>query len=452
LSDEEYGAATKNAETSPSKVANFRMGGVTRALLVVFCLLSAGISGKQTLWYLSHDPAFSDFRIFMTGVEMVRSGEGRDLYQFDAQERAQTRLYPATKIAGLLPFNHLAFELLYYWPVSRLAYRAAVIAWALINVGLVFLIGWLLTPYTRALREATGVAIALLLFAFYPVVFVLGEGQDSLIFLLLVVVSLRAMDAKRASLAGFVLALACFKLHLACSIAFFVFCLKGKWRALAGFAVGAITVFGVSMAMVGPSLMSDYLAMLRVQEGRTPWGFTPQYMPNLRGLLQWWLAPRVDMGTILPIIFVASVIVAGVAGWIVLRTRGEGEWSLIYSIAILTTVLISYHLHMQDLSIATLPMLVLLDRFIGGRIAGEWNKARDGSGRLTVPIVLSGVWGATLFTAVVCLYLFRVVAVVSPALLIHGCVLSLPVLLLWMVGLRTFSCGWIEAAHLQSFA
>ncbi len=428
------------------------MGGVTRALLVIFCILSAGISGKQMLWYLSHGPAFSDFRIFMTGVEMVRSGEGQDLYNFGAQERAQTRLYPSTKFAGLLPFNHLAFELLYYWPVSRLPYRAALIAWALINVGFVFLIGWLLRPYTRALREVTGVPVALFLFAFYPVVFVLGEGQDSLLFLLLVVVSLRAMEANRASLAGFVLALACFKLHLAFSIAFFVLCLKGKWRALAGFAGGAIAVLGVSMAMAGPGLMSDYMAMLREQESRTPWGFRPQYMPNFRGLLQWWLAPRLDMGVILPIILAASVVVAGVGGWILLRTRHQGDWSLVYSIAILTTVLISYHLHMQDLSIATLPMLVLLDRFIGERIAGGWSAGRDGSGRLTAPIVLSRVWGAALLVAVGGLYLFRFVAVVFPPLLIHGCVLSLPVVLLWMVGLRTLSCGRIEAARFQSSA
>jgi hypothetical protein len=155
------------------------------------------------------------------------------------------------------------------------------------------------------------------------------------------------------------------------------------------------------------------------------------------------------MGMILPIILGASVIVAGVGGWILLRTRGQADWSLAYSIAISTTVLISYHLHMQDLSIATLPMLVLLDRFIGERITGEGNAGRDGNSRLAAPILLSRVWGATLLVAVVCLYLFRVVAVASPALLIHGCVLSLPVVLLWMVGLRTFSCGRIEAARCQ---
>src|SRR5271163_2806596 len=161
-----------------------RLRAVPRWGLVVFCLISIGVSGRQMLWYFSHGPAVTDLRIFMTGIDIVGSGQGAQLYHFDAQAKTQFQLYPETQTSGLLPFNHPAYELLLYWPVSRLSYQMALLVWALASVGLVFLIARLLRPYTRTLTEVTGIPLALYLLAFYPVMYVLGEGQDSLIFLL----------------------------------------------------------------------------------------------------------------------------------------------------------------------------------------------------------------------------------------------------------------------------
>ena len=411
-------------------VAASRLRPISRLAIFAFCVVSVVVSSRQALWYLSHDPAVSDFRIFMTGVDMVRSGQGRNLYSFEAQQRAQEHLYPSTRVSGLLPFNHLAFELLYYWPVSWLPYRAAIVAWAFVNVVFVLLIGWLLAPYTQALRHVTGVPIALLLLAFFPVIYALGEGQDSLLFFLLLVLSLRSMDAGFPALAGFVLALACFKFHLALLIAFFVVVLAGKWRGLAGLAAGGVLVGGISLVMVGPGLVPSYLAMLRDQGVRLPWGFISWYMPNLRGFLQWGLGSWLDVGLILPIIFVASAVVGVVASWLVLRGHAHQDLSMTYSLAILTTILIGYHLHMQDLAMAALPMLVLLDRTIRERTQTERGSA--------IALHLSPAWTAALILAVASLYFFRIAAEAFPMLLTRGCLLAVPVLLLWIVSLRVY--------------
>jgi len=417
----------------PEILSTRRRHRATTWALAIFCLVSIVISGRQTFWYLSHGPTVSDFRIFMTGIDMVRSGEGHNLYQFEAQKRAQARLYPETSISGLLPFNHLAFELLYYWPVSWLTYRAAIVAWASINLGIVFLIAWLMRPYTWAFSQRTGIPIAFFLLAFYPVMFTLGEGQDSLIFLFLLVLSLRAMDANRPSVAGFVLALAFFKLHLALALAFFVFFLRGKWRGLAGFAAGCALVVGISAAMVGPRMIPDYLSMLQKQAEVTPWGFIPWYMPNLRGILQWELGAWIDIGTIIPIIFMFSVAIAVVGGWIILRMKGREEQSLVFSAAILTTILISYHFHMQDLSIAALPMLVLLNRCTGP--SGDEQSATSRMPEAE----FSPLWSAAGSASVTVLYLFRPVSEACPWLIFHGCLLCVPLLFLWLVSLRLAS-------------
>lgn len=424
----------------PATSSIHRLRPIPRWALIIVCLISIGVSGRQALWYLSHGPSFADLRIFMTGVEMVRSGQRHELYQFDAQQRAQVRLYPETRTGGLLPFNHPAFELLFYWPVSGLSYRMAFLAWALANIGLVFLIAWLLAPIVPTLSQVTGIPLALYLFAFYPVIFACGEGQDSLIFLLLLVLSMRAMKGGLKLLAGFLLALACFKFHLVLVIAFFVLGLRGKWRGLAGFVTGGAVAGGISLAIVGPAMLHDYPAMLRSQSVMTPWGFIPWFMPNLRGILQWALAPWLDIGAILPFIFMSSAIVGVAATWLVLRDRTKQDESLIYSVAILTAVLISYHLHMQDLTMAVLPMLVLAER--GLREWSESGTAVHEAGDAQPSIG----WTVALAVTIGALYFFRIAGETFPILVLRGCLMAVPILALWVIALRY----WCVASTAQA--
>lgn len=399
-----------------------RLGSIPRLALMVFCLLSIGISARQTLWYFSLSPSYSDFRIFMTGVALVDAGHGHELYQFRAQRIAQEAMYPDTRHNGLLPFNHLAFELLLYWPVALLPYHVAIAAWALLNLLLVFVIGWLLDPYTQAIKHATGIPIAMFLLAFYPVIYVFAEGQDSLIFLLLVVLSLRAMDADRPFVAGLLLAAGCFKLHLALLMGFFVLLLGRKWKGVAGFATGGALATAISFLMVGRTLFTDYPAMLRQQEVMTPWGFIPWFMPNLRGVLRWTLGRWLDPGQILPFVFMASVIVGVVATWLVIRARVPKDSGLLYSISALTTILISYHLHVQDLALAALPMLLVVDWAMRHPISNRF---------LTAWIVLLSI-------SVGGLYLYRLAAEPFFILLFRSCYLVIPVFLLWIVAFRAF--------------
>jgi hypothetical protein len=94
-----------------------------------------------------------------------------------------------------------------------------------------------------------------------------------------------------------------------------------------------------------------------------------------------------------------------------------------YTVAILTTILISYHLHMQDLSMALLPMVVLTDRAI--RI---WQK------RQAMEALLA--WTAVLAVTIAVLYLYRIAAEPFPILEMRGCLLAVPIMVLWVVALR----------------
>jgi hypothetical protein len=405
------------AVNSPSAL---RLSWAWRFLLLAILFLSAIASSRQVIYYWTHGPVVSDLRIFRTGWEMLRSGQGHRLYRFDAQEKTQIRLYPEVRSAGAIPFNHLAYELLFYWPFLELPDRAALIAWAWLNVILVFAIARLMSAHTQAIRDATGIPVAAYLLAFYPLLYVLGQGQDSLVFLFLVVLSWRCSEKNFWFLGGFVLALALFKFHLALAIAFFVLLLRRQWRAVGGFAAGGILVMGISRLMAGPNFPADYISMLRNQETITPWGFVPWFMPNLRGLLQWFFARWLDIGTILPIILLASLVVGALTTWILFRSRSPQE-ALVYSAAISSTILLSYHLHMQDLSLALLPMLLLLDHGLRHKLPH--------AATISVMAAAAG------------LYLYRIAALIAPILLIRGCVLALPIILLWLAGMSAVAIG-----------
>jgi len=382
-----------------------------RIALMCVLLVCLALNVRQVLLYFSLGPMASDFRIFMTGANMLRDGQGKELYNFAAQQAVQTRLYPETRGSGLLPFNHLPYELSLYLPFSYLPYPMALVAWQVLNVAVVLAISRLLRPYTAALRQASGVPVALWLFAFYPVTYVLAEGQDSLLFLLLLVVSLRCLDANRAFMAGFFLALACFKFHLALAIAGFAFVLTRRWLASAGFCAGAFLVFIISAAMTSFDFARGYSAMLRQQEMMTPWGFIPRFMPNLRGLMQWSLSRKFDVGIIFIIVVAVSVLLSLGTAWLVLRTS-ELRTELAYSLATLTTVLVSYHFHLQDLAIASLPMMLLLNFMC-------WK---------TFP----SFWKAPLTIGLVLLFCFPLLTLLFPVLFITGCLLTVPLLLLWI--------------------
>lgn len=400
-----------------------RLGPIPRLGILLFCLISFALSARQTLWNMSHNPVYSDFRIFLTGIAVVKSGHAHELYRFPVQQAIQQQLFPGTRLAGMLPFNHLAFELLFYWPLFGLPYQVGIAVWALINLIVVLCIAWLLRPYTKAITDLTAIPIAVFLLAFYPIIYVLGEAQDSLIFLLLIVASLRAMDRGRIFLAGMLLAFGGFKLHLALLMAFFVLLLPRKWKGVAGFGAGSIITVGISFLMVGPNLVVDYLSMLRKQETMTPWGFNAFFMPNLRGLSRWLFTRWLDPGQLLLVVFMASVIVIVIASWLVVRARIPRNPALLYAVAVLTTILISYHLHVQDLSMAILPMLLVVD----------WALRHPITTDRYLP-----AWTTALSLAIAALYLYRIAVEPFVILLVRSCCLALPVLLLWIVGFRAF--------------
>ena len=383
------------------------------AVILVF-LIGTFVGARSVWWFWSQGPSATDLRIFLSPIELIRTGQGSGIYKFAVEEAAHNRLFPEAEKTGYLSYNHLAYELLMYWPLSRLPYRTALMVWGAVNFGLVFLIAWLLTPFTKALRQFSRIPIFIWMLAFFPLLYTLGEGQDSVVTLLIVVCSLRLMKDEKEVLSGATLGLALFKIHLALGLAFFVLFLPRRWKGLAGFSVSTASVTGISMAMAGPNFVSDYLRVIREQQTRTPWGFIPRFMPNFRGFVDWTLNRWLDVNSILLTILLVSLVTMGVT-WVLLRLPRKTTAAALYAGTIPAVLLVSYHMHLQDLTLALLPMLLLLDCCVRGELRSGW------------------AW--ILLMASAGFYIFGAASLLTSYLLLHGALLAVPLSLLWLAAM-----------------
>jgi len=401
---------------------------VTLALAGLF-LICIAINAQDVVGMVRMGPGSHDFRIFRVADTILAEGDGHHLYDYDTQAETQDAVFPELRNAGLLVFNHPAYEALLYLPLLRLPYSVAYGIWSFINVAVIIVTSRVLEPALPLLSESR-IPLWLWFFAFYPVAIALGNGQDSLLLALAIVLAYRATLSGKQFLAGLILSLAIFKFHIVLLIAFLVLVPQRRWRSLAGLSLGASLLGLVSLAMVGLDGARDYIEMLRTQQQVTPWGFRATLMPNLRGTI-FTAFNGLEQPVLIVITILLSVILM-VATFLMLarwskRAADRPRWDLTFSLAIIAALLCSYHLHISDLSLLVIPMLLFLNRLLGDA------EALNASGTSASKLVVALAGFGTCFV-----YLFRpVVFAINDRLLWKEHWLSLGVIALW-TGLMVF--------------
>jgi hypothetical protein len=153
---------------------------------------------------------------------------------------------------------------------------------------------------------------------------------------------------------------------LAVPIAIFIARRRG-WRFCAGFLAGAAGVVAVSLALVGRAGVASLLHLLSAGTlsgsqdalAQASMAIYPLAMPNLFGLFY-------ASGTrhLSPHLAFAAVLVCSAALflWCVYRVRREPEDTVAFAIAILCSVLVSYHLYLHDATLLLLPIALLAHR------------------------------------------------------------------------------------------
>ncbi len=311
---------------------------------------------------------YSDFASFYGAGRILRGGLHDKIYDYQTQWDMQRSFAPKVVIRhGPLLYNHAAFEAWLFWFFGGLPYPVAFVLWNVVNLGMLAGIAWLMRTYVPG-----GFAFVLLLgLAFFPVLLVFVQGQDSMLLLLLLVLAFRALKLRREFAAGIFLGLALFKPHLVLPLAL-IFLFRAQIRVLAGLAISAIAVFIASVAAVGWHDTLNYPRYVwKLSQQHAIGAITPVNMPNVRGLLDS-LFPRHHM--VVPIVNVAvALCLSYLAARVWNRLSDNSKIpdavaiDLGYSFAVIVTVLVSYHLYAYDATLALLPIIVFSGLVLAGR-------------------------------------------------------------------------------------
>lgn len=211
----------------------------TLFLLTVGVLLFIGylLVGKEL-------NGIDDFRsAYIIGMK-VRTGNVFDLYDVSS--------YPVAS-----PFIRAAWESLLFFPFAFFSYPTAFKLWTAFSMILFGISGWLMKDEIRAVMVMESQLLRrIMLFALLiPMGETLAFGQDSALFLLLIILALRSTRDGRDFDAGIWLGFASIDLHLLLPL-FMLVVLRRRWRIVQSIILTGTFLFLVSTGVAGPNWIS----------------------------------------------------------------------------------------------------------------------------------------------------------------------------------------------------
>lgn len=302
-----------------------------------------------------------DIVAFYTAGKLLMEDHSERLYDVEAVagEEAAVLGRPAGYHGGL-PFLNPPFVAGLFYPLALLPYGVAQAVWLGLSVAALAASLALLWPELRRLDRKWAVVFVLAALASAPVFWSLFYGQLSTLVLLSWVASYRLLKAGREGAAGLALAACLIKPPLAVVPALFLLA-TGRWRAFVAFATGGALLGVASLALVGPeTALVDYpRLMVESMAWRSEYGIDRPHMFGWNGVLSLLLggqAPALERA----LAAAASVATLAAAVYVWRRLKGEKNDARLALAVASATVLLSPHMHLQDLQIMILPAALLV--------------------------------------------------------------------------------------------
>lgn len=319
------------------------------ALLVLqICTLLSGIPIARR--------RYIDFRTSYTAGYMLRTGHAADLYNYPVEQRFQSILVSPEPRA--LPLMTPPFTVLPFAALSLLSFWSAYFTFAGLNIALLLASYAFLKPFLPALSARWKPAPLLLFVSFLPAAIALIMGQLSFVLLFVYSACFVALRRRHDLLAGLILSLALTKFQIALPVAV-LFLLWRQWRVIGGFLIGGGLLAGLSLLIVPWGAFIPYLGSLfsmthsvtAEQATQVHFGIIPNLMPNLYGPI-FLLTHGASWSRILIVVLSLALL-----AWTALQRPS-------LPLALVTAMLVSYHLLFYDLTLLLLPLALLADHLL----------------------------------------------------------------------------------------
>ena len=290
------------------------------ALTLIYAVIRLSVSGSA----LVH--GWNDFAPLRAGAELVGTP---GLYSFAANQRAEQAASGAImKITYFRPPFYAAL----LRPLAWLPYPVAYWIFQLATIGS---LAWFLRRWFA--RPLHVVALAGI-----PLVEAFVNGQDVAFVVALAAVSLLLARRGEDVTSGLILSLCTIKFHLFLLVPVAILA-RRRWGVLAGAACGVAGLAAISFLAQGWAWPIDYWRILHRRDMH-PEAFLSI---SVRGMIG-------DRPIALAI---ACVVLLAVFLWIAAR---EANYELLFGIAVLTSLLIGYHVYMSDALLLLIPLGTLL--------------------------------------------------------------------------------------------
>ena len=300
---------------------------------------------------------YQDFTSFYTAGKILSRGQGVRLYDASLQYRTQAEFAPEVTRKGLVRYIHIPAEAAIFVALTKLPFFSAYLLWDLVN--LLALAGALVIarPKPSAFRSLPLGLWVLLGFAFFPAFIALLEGQDVLLLLLLCTLTYSALRKNATFAAGCWLGLGLFRFTLVVPLVL-VLARRSSLKLIGGFVASAALLASASAAVAGWRQTLLYpVNALRVE--RTSVGPTvPADMPNLRGLIETTFSAAGSRAIALTIAALSLALLWHCFTRMRMDATGS-RFDLSFSLAIIASVLSSYHAYVYDLSVLLIPALLI---------------------------------------------------------------------------------------------
>lgn len=321
------------------KFQPFVVAGCVYLLFIQVVFMASGISRLR-------DGNF-DFRHLYTAGYMVRTGQGNDIYSYEVTKQIQEKLVGPKAITAV--FNHLAFEAILFVPLSFFGFRSAYFLWMGVNTLLLVGCFVLLRHYYRPFKAIWRFLPIALFVVFFPFAFAMIQGQDSIVLTALLTCAVLASENGSDYAAGALLSAGLFKFQFVLPIVALTVVWR-KWKIALGFLAGTVLVGSISLAVIGPSAArtySHYLLALS-SANQQAYGVHPFLMANFRGLFSGVAESALGHAGAQALTLVASV---ALFLW-----ACRQKFSM--PVAIVTSILVSYHSLPHDLSLLIIPLVL----------------------------------------------------------------------------------------------
>ncbi len=360
-------ASTAAAEISWKRAGRYVLGNggaLLVGLAVAFVALSLSGAGGTAATSLK----ITDFMSYFSALRLIVHGHGNQIYNFQAIRHIQAPLMrPLHMPQGFQPYYlYPPYFGVLIAPLGYLGFVPAYLVWLALNCTLFTVSLFALESYA-GLSGRRALVYRAAAVCFLPVFATFLQGQVSVILLLLFTLVFFYVRAGRDWPAGALLALALIKPVYVFPV-LLVFLLRRRWRLLSGFAVTAAILIVLPLPILGSSISTQYVHVLRVAAG---WasdarliGYGAQGNQSIAGFTDSLLPARYAA---LADSVIAALAVLGLM-WVTLRSD---TFDVAFGLAVLVGLLISPHVFIYDLALMWLPVSIIIRyRSRGPRHAG----------------------------------------------------------------------------------